>query len=281
MSDLQIYEPSKNKQLSTYLLSLEQKLEDLALENLKPVLASGAYTGGEVLAMKEFEKLQLMNDYDLGGILIRAKIIDTIEQHKLYNTHPMGFKNLKEAAAYYKISYSRLSNIQDWCRIVFPYYRDVIGKQPHELLDEIGESNLRELTPILKAIVTGEEPQGRSAQESLKRILDDIDLTIEMSGEESEPEKRQKDAFEWALMAGLESNRTLRKTLRPEPPLNATLLRRNGTSFLLVEMDERQTEKLVKSMGEKFDFVYVDLEKEDINRIPAVKQLMGAKNGQS
>jgi hypothetical protein len=105
------------------------------------------------------------------------------------------------------------------------------------MINEIGISNLRELTPVLKAIITGVEPKSNTAKESLGVILDEVDKTIEMSHEEVDEETRQKMAFEWALAAGLETNRTLRKTLRPEPPINAAILKRNGTSYLIAELD--------------------------------------------
>jgi hypothetical protein len=101
MSNLVSYDASKHRVLNSKLLEMEQNLEDLAMANLQEAMTSGSYTGPELLAMKEFEKLQLMKDYDLGGILIKGKIIRTIEQNNLWTVHPENFRNLREAAVYY------------------------------------------------------------------------------------------------------------------------------------------------------------------------------------
>jgi hypothetical protein len=278
VNDLILYEASTNPALSSHLLGIERVMHELVMENLKEAIESKKYSGPELLSMIQFEKLRMANDLDLASVLIKGKILKDIEDKNLWSVHPEHFSSLEDAARYYKISKSMLSNVRDWYNHIFPYLQEKMGMSIPEIWEEIGVSNFREITPVLKSLITGERSKALSVNSSVEHILEDIEATAQAAGQDLDENGKKEMAVEWALDAATRTNDELRKAIRPErtPNILAALMQRNGTTYLLAELTEDQVIMLRRIAGSHFDFAYVDLEQDPPHRVPLVKQLLKA-----
>src|SRR5512142_917797 len=182
---------SENAALSNALLNLEGSLEEAARQNLNAVLQQNgtsldAYTGTEVLAMVATEKLRLINGMDLAAIMLRGKLIQQIETQALHTVHPNHYETLEALAEDQGISLSELSDIRMMTQVVFPYIENTLGVPVAQIWETIGKTKFRTLVPVLRAIITGEEPGRGSARDNYNRIMEDTAATMRVAhpGEE-------------------------------------------------------------------------------------------------
>lgn len=264
MSAIQTYTPSSSLQLSTALLGIESALERAALANV--ALAGEGFTEAEKEAMTTIEELKLINGMDLAAVLLRGKLLRRIEERSMWSYHPARYGTLQEMAQDQGISVSNLSNIRDLNFVIFPWMTDH-GLSVPEKWEQIGMSNFRELIPVLKSIITGEQSGSASVRQSVENILTDTAATLQSAAREGEGDVTDEEirdaAIEELLTAGeLMRNRDLRARIRPErtPSVNMdSFLSRDGTRFILAEVTEDQWTMIQRRLGAHIDSITIDV----------------------
>lgn len=279
MNDLIVYD--QTLETAPYILQREQELRDLAIQNLEQAIQSKGYTGPEVQALVEYEMLRLSGDMDLATIQVKANIIGRIEKYHLYTVYPgdehdaVNLANLNG-----NMSGSEYSNIKDLATIIFPYIERELDIPIPEFFKSYKKANLRELVPYLKVIITGK----LSKQPNVNNVVDQIKNDVAIYPHEGDDDLKRLAVQELMEVARTVTNHEMRKALRPSntKTIEAIILRRNGTSFILMELDEDQLLMLTRLADEHLDIIAnIDLEKQDPLTIPPIKRLLGkGNNGQ-
>ena len=254
------YQPSQNLTLSTALLGLEGQLERAALANVQQ--ADHGFTDAERHSAMVCEKLKLVNGLDLAAVLLRGKLIKEIEDNGLYSIHPAHYQRMEDCARDQGISLSEYTNTRDLCFVIFPFIEESMGLQVAAMWEAIGKSNFRELVPVLKAIITGQEPASASTRGAVNNILNDVAATARAAGEALDDAQLRRQAVDNLLTnAGQMTNRDLRATLRPDPtpPINAVVVGRNGRRYVVAEVDEDQITVLRRKVGASMDMAELAL----------------------
>ncbi len=279
------FRPSNNLALSSALLGIENQLHEAALANVEA--AGDGFTEAEQRAMTIVEEVRLINGMDLAAVLLRGKLLRQIEDEALYSIHPGGYQTLEEMARDQGISVSNLSNIRDLCFVIFPYMEQQMGISVAQVWEQIGMSNFRELIPVMKAIITGEQPDRQSAAQAVERILDDVAATAHAAGQELSDEEIRASAVSNLLNdASSMTNRELRGRIRPErtPNIEPTILRQNGARLVMVEMTEDQWLMFQRKLGPYMDPVEVNLPHDgnmrriEASRLPVIRRIVNLLN---
>jgi hypothetical protein len=279
------YAPAQNVVLSRSLVGLKNSILDAAQANLDIVLAEDAnYTQTEQQAMLLIEQLRQVNGLDLAAVLLRAEYLQQIERTNAIANHPAGYSSLKEMAQDQGMSLAELSQNQDLTNHIFPYILVNLGITVAELWESIVKSNLRELVPVLKAIITGEESGRTSVRNSVNRILNDVAATMAANGEntDDEGEIRRRAVDQLIQDGALLTNRQLRERIRPEriPPIQFDIIHHNGTRMVIAQVNEDQSALLERKMGASIETRNVslptdpDLRIQEAYRIPLLRRLL-------
>jgi len=263
------YAPASNMVLAGALVGLREQIEAAAQANLDQVLQTGEeYTETEQLAMLRIEQLRQVNGLDLAAVLLRADYLREIERNNLIARHPAGYQSLQAMARDQGISLSELSQTLDLANVIFPYVQDTLGMPIPVLWESIGKSNMRELVPVLKGIITGDGSATGSARLSMQRLLDDVAATARAAGEDIDFDTEEgqavlrRRAVEGLLEDGaLLTNRELRQRIRPErtEPIEVTSIVRNGEQIIVASMDGDQWQNFMRRAGTICDFTVVDI----------------------
>ena len=251
------FQPSQNTALANSLMGIETALSNAAQANVDQAIQGAEYTEMEIRSMKTIEELKLVNGMDLAAILLRGKLLKQIEDEALYSFHPNQYTTLQDMAREQGISLSELSNVRDLCFVVFPYMEEQLGMNVALTFENIGKSNMRELVPVIKAIISGEETRG-TVQVAVERILNDTAATARAEAmangddEEIPDEEIRRQAISNILTAGEQmTNAELRRHVRRErtPGIDTTIIRNGGRRFVLAAMDEDQYTMFQRRMG--------------------------------
>jgi len=252
---------SENAALSNALLNLEGSLEAAARQNLNAVLEQAGqsldtYTGTEQLAMVATEKLRLINGMDLAAIMLRGKLITQIETQALHTVHPNHYDTLEALAEDQGISLSELSDIRMMTQVVFPYLESTLGIPVAQVWETIGKTKFRTLVPVLRAIITGEEPGRGSARDNYNRILDETaaSLTAQNGGVQQPDEVIRRQAVEDLLVAGQQmTTRQMQEHIRDgavTPALTPTIIvAPDGRKYMIAPVDDDQLLVVRRKMG--------------------------------
>ncbi len=216
MNQLNIVNASSNISLGSSLQQLENFISRAATQNVLQCVDSNHYNRIEIRAMIAGEKLRLINGLDLAAVIERGKVLRQMETENLVAAHPGGYEDIKTLAADYGLSASEYSNTRDFCDVIFPYIENVLGQSIAIVWENIGKSKMREMVPILKAIITGDDPHSETARQAVVNILNDVELTAVVSNEPLDENTRIRTAVEILLEQGRSmTNRQLRNELRP------------------------------------------------------------------
>jgi hypothetical protein len=217
---LQINSPlSTSLSLSTYLFDFESQSERAARQNLEAAMSTAGldqttYTEPEIYAMVKLEQLKLIGDLSLAEVLLRGKIIKEIEEQALWSIHPNRYPNMQEAAKSQGISVSEYSNIRDLYNVVFPYLTDTLGMNLALVWEEVGKSNLRELTPYLVSAITGDPSLSINVGRVIDQMMDDLAASTP-PGEVTIPDNEARQEVVRQLMdTGRLTNREVRRRIR-------------------------------------------------------------------
>ena len=116
--------------------------------------ALGEYSQIEQRALLYGEMLNQSKGLSFAEVMIQGRIVATMERESLASVHPAGYRSLDELAKDQGIGASELSQIRDMTQTIFPWIQTTIGTDPAELWQEVGKSKLRELTPLLKRVIS-------------------------------------------------------------------------------------------------------------------------------
>lgn len=246
--------------ISSALESLWASLEKSAASNITTAAGTSLtqYTQIEQRAMLRTEMLNQTKGLDLASVLIKGRLVSEIRRDSLFSVHPHGYATLEELAVDQGISVSELSQIVDMTEIIFPWLEITLGLSVPQVWESLGKSNMRELVPVLKRIITGEVGRG-SVEASAQRVMDDVRATAAATGETLTDEQMQHTAVRILLEAGQSlTNANLRQTLRPDraPSINATLIAVNGAKVLVAELDDRQEQMIARRLHGYWDPTY-------------------------
>lgn len=252
---------SENQTLSTQLLSLEETMEAAARQNLESSLAEvgqslSQYTATEQLAMVQTEKLRLVNGLDLASVAIRGKILKQIEEQGLFSVHPNGYNRIEDLAKEAGISSSMYSDIRAMYEYIFPYFEQVLHIPVAQVWETVGTANFRALVPVLRAIITGEEPGRESARATYNRIMNDVAATLAAANggrQPSDDEVRRAAVSELIERGQQATTRELQGFLRDgavTPALQPTLIiAPDGRKYMLAEVNDDQLMAISRRLG--------------------------------
>jgi hypothetical protein len=262
------FQPSQDLTLASSLMGIEGALAAAAHRNVATQLGDTAdYTQMEMRSMETIEELKLVNGMDLAAILLRGQLLRRIEDEALWTFHPNQYTTLEAMAREQGISVSELSNVRDLCFVIFPYMEQTLGLNVAQTFENIGKSNMRELVPVLKAVITGEIARG-SVQASVDHFLDEAavnevtDAAAHNRPADRTPENLRRHAAENLINRGeTMPNVVLRGELRPERTANIepTIVRSQGRRIVLATMTDDQYLMFQRKMGSYMDAVEVNL----------------------
>lgn len=231
--------------LPAALDNLWQSLERTAAVNIAQAAGDDLeqYTMIEQRAMLLTEMLNQSKGLDLAAVLLKGRILDEIERDALFAAHPAGYPTLEQLAVDQGIGISELSQVRDLTRVIFPWLGENLGLDIRAVWEQVGKSNMRELTPILKRIITGQEARG-TVEATYQRVIEDIQATAAETNHVLNDEELQRTAITQLLEQGdLLTNANLRQQLRPEraPSIDAHIFPGpDGVKYLVASMDVDQ-----------------------------------------
>lgn len=274
------FQPASTPVLAGALVNIRGDIEAAARANLNAVLQEGGdYTETEQQSMLMIEQLRQVNGLDLAAVLLRAEYLNVIEANNLITRHPAGYASMREMARDQGISEAELSQTLDLANHIFPYARDVLGWDIAQMWEEIGKSNMRELVPVLKTIITGEPSNSASVNTSVERIMDDTVATFIASDQAEEAEDEdtvRRAAVEFLLERGqLLTNRELRQHIRPErtPSAPVATFQAGDNVIIAAELTPDQWEVFMRRMGQYADPMPVFLHPDRQQRLRDVRQI--------
>lgn len=268
---------STNTQMSQRLISMNEQFERAAQQNVQTYLESVGqgqdFTITEKRALVKLEQLKLIGDLTLAEILLRGQVIAEIEAQGLWNTHPMGFSSMEEAAEAQGISQSEYSNIRDLNEIIFPYLTDA-GYNIADLWESIGKSKFRELIPVLKRAITGEQSRSRRVEAIFEQAMDDIHASAQTNGETITEDIARDILINQLIDAGQLPVRELRQRMRPErnPNLQGYQLPyQDNRTILMVVVDSDQQELISNRLQGRLEIIEVS--PDQAARSPQLRQI--------
>lgn len=241
--------------LDVALDSLWAALEKTAAVSLTWAGDLMAYSQPEQRAMLLAEMLNQSKGIDLASVLVKGRIVQELNQNGLFASHPSGYGTLEQLAVDRGISISELSQVRDLTEIIFPWIVTTLKRDIASVWDSIGKSNMRELVPVLKRLITNEEARG-SVEASAQRVLDDVAASALARGDTLTEEEMRLEAVQVLMEAGgALTNANLRQTLRPEKmsSINATLIKGNGQSTLVAVLDVDQEQLVARKLHGYWD----------------------------
>jgi hypothetical protein len=185
-TNIALYDISTNLALSGTLTNFKDQIFHAAEQNYETAQngQTDTNTAAERRAIIMFETLRLTGGLGLSEILIRGDIIKSIEEEGLWTILPGVHANTAKAAAQEMgISSSEYSYIKDMVCTIFPYVTTTLGWNLADTWENIGKSNFKELVPVLKGVITGENSDSDQANAAVQAILNDVAATGQAAGQ--------------------------------------------------------------------------------------------------
>ena len=135
----------------------------------------------EIRAMTAVEAFRQVSGLDLTAVLLRAHYLMEIQRQNLLANHPGQYSSLAEMASDNGCSVSDLHSTLDMVNILFPFFANDLGLDIYDLWSRLGKSKIKELLPVLKALITGEDPDTASTRNAVAAILEDQYATMRAS----------------------------------------------------------------------------------------------------
>jgi len=241
-----------------------QSLEKSAAMNVAAAAGNNDdYSAIEIRALVRAEMLNLSKGLDFAAIITKGRIVDEIQQEGLFTVHPAGYHTLEELAVDQGISVSELSQIMDLTRTIFPWIVMHLGRSAAQVFEAVGKSNMRELVPVLKRLITGETTGVGTVEEAVRRILDDMAATMRAAGQTPTPEAITTAAVEELLDVGTHlTNREVRRRIRPDatPPIEVVIMRGRNTehAYLIAKVTDVQEQMVARRLHGYWDQTVID-----------------------
>ena len=279
--------PVDNTGLSGVLGGVQASIELAAQENVRLAIEQSGtnFSQVEIVAMTAVEAFRQVSGLDLTAVLLRAHYVTEIQRRNLLANHPGQYSSLAEMASDNGCSVSDLHATLDMVNVFFPYVVSELGLDLYDLWSRLGKSKIKELLPVLKALITGEDPDTNSTRNAVAAVMDDQYATMEASNpvlfeelnNEDTPEERQleiqagvdQEARHFAVehlieMGELLTNRQLRNHLRPQrtPPVGIYIVEDGDRKLAVADLDQDQLNVLSARMGERLEIRNVALPNE-------------------
>jgi hypothetical protein len=244
------------------------------------------FTETELEALVVVQELSGINAVDLGVIILKASRIKHIQRGNLATRHPAGYQSLAELAAENGLSGSELSNILDWVDVIFPFLVE-LGFSIGVLWRRLGKSKFREITPILKVLVTGEPSGASTVNDAVDAILDNVAASTAVSGEDQlDDEAARMLGARWVVEQA--ENLTipqLRREVRPTrtPVIQGSLIPVNngeGGRVAMMYLTHEQWILLHRVAGNHIELLPIilpddpELREEESRNIPEMRRIL-------
>lgn len=271
------YTPSNSPVLASQVVQLEDAINEAARMNVLAAVDGGDYTETEVQSMVLIQALKEINGLDLAAVLLRAKKLHEIAETNAMTNHPGRYGSIREMARDQGISPTELQHTLDMVEVIFPYLNNVLGMDIATMWEELGKSNMKELIPTLKAIITGEPSGSARVNNGVEMLFDDIAASLAVqAGEDTEDFEPDTDAVrqlavDQLLQEGqLMTNRELRNRLRPTPVPNIEpyVIPTNGGYLMVAELNEDQWSLVNRRLDHQMEAVILN----NLPQDPRVRQ---------
>lgn len=249
MNELSIQTLEPNTGLMEQVELLSQRLEEKALEYVKKEYGSlKGYTLPEIEAMVELMKYKMLDEMEVIPLLVKARIASRLNQ--IWMVHPNKAGTKREFIVANGLSKSHFYDLVALHDDVLPLLNK-FGVDTMQFLKERKGSNIREMLPMLKAVLTGEASQRPSVNNRIAQLTEEIkEITPNMSDEDVRREIASR-----ILEASQGTNAELSNFLNPDPTpaIVATLTEVEGNVILLAEMDYDQAQMMFRLMKEHLE----------------------------
>jgi len=276
------FQPAQNQDLARTFGGIRGAIETAAQANVNALIeeSGSQFANVEVEALVAVEALKQVNGLDLTAVLLRAHYIRTIQERNLLANHPAEYTSIDHMARDNGMSSTDLFVTLDMVNVIFPFVQDELGIPVPLFWNNLGKSKIKEILPVLKAIITGEEPSRASTREAVERFVDDVteiertadpDVFAQLETDVLQEEQRvvlqeeldqhiRRTAAERLIEQGeLAPNiRELRATLRPNPTAALDFLivdQGNGSKVLVATVSEDQMQVLTNRMDTRAEFL--------------------------
>lgn len=230
-------------------------------------------------AMLKLEQLKQTNGQTLVDIYVRYQLIEQIQTDDLWRAHPDSFDSVEDAVEAQGISKSEYSNILDFCETIFPYLTDA-GYNIQDLWETLGKSKFRELTPLLKRIITGEESRSKYVEKAFQKFVEIITGDTPAEGEDI-PDTVRKQVVDHLLKLAEELPvRELRDEIRPDRRTKLQAYHspyNDQKTVLLIIAEAEQVEAFCSRFSEHLNILQVEQDMlGDLNALQEIgSQMLG------
>jgi hypothetical protein len=250
----------------------------------------GDFTAIEQRAMLQTEMLNQSKAMDFASVMLKGRILETISRESLHAAHPAGYATLEALAQDQGMSSSELSNTIDLTSVIFPWIDEHLDMSAELVYNQIGKSNLRELVPILKRVITLEEARG-SVERSFNYLWNEMHDMLATAGqipaeaadddEQNEINRLIQNRIVGQLVedGAIMTNADLRQRVRPErtTPVDAYIFHLpDGTHMMLSVLTDEQEQMVARRLHGYWDQSVVNI-REDTRLRPTagMRNLLG------
>lgn len=302
------YQVAGSEMLSGTLAGIHTIIEEAAYEEVMEQInqAGGIQQFSEinVQSMMAVEAFRQVAGLDLTAVLLRAHYLRIIQERNLLVNHPAQYSNLSDMAAANGCSVTDMLATLDLVNVVFPYVQNQLGIPVHELWAALGKSKLKEMLPVMKSLITGEESDTASTRNAVERLLEAELLAIEndpemadtmeiLNGMETDAEREViMDRLREVAVRNIVGHlvelggnlpiNEVRRHLRPErtnPVPFYIIPNTNGQFILTTTIDQDQMNMIRNKMGERCEYRELQLPADsrarqtEAFRVPILRQL--------
>lgn len=290
------FEVTDTQALTAPLMGLRGHIDAAAHANVATaIIQSGQeFTALEIEAMENVEALHLVNGVDLTAVFLRAHYIMRIQQRNLLANHPAGYTSLDHMARENGMTITSLSQTLDMVNIIFPYVQNELGIPVSTFWERLGSSKIKEILAVLKAIITGSEPDRAQTRAAVVAALDEADDILQTQRPDLYPTNRELTENERAertqlvraaavdnvvtMAEGAETVHAVRQAIRPNrtPPVDAYMLEIDGINVLVMQPTADQIDFIRARLGERMNTVGVELPAGRRARTQSIRAIPGA-----
>lgn len=222
-----------------------------SLENLE---------GPERLAQAAIEAIKRTNEIETTALIARGHLISMIKRRNLWEYLPNRYNSAEEAIeAETGLSRTQQSIAETLASVLLPYASE---RGMLERITQIPKSNLAEILPVARTLITGEASKSKRVNEKATELMHEF----------GDPDTALEHVL--SLAETLPTAELRRSLQRDTDPIQFVLYVNGDRMFLLAEVDEPQVECL-----RRMSFVEMTtVVNEPPNRLPILKSILGGSN---
>jgi hypothetical protein len=152
---------------------IEQAAAEVVAQQIADAGGPENFSAINVISMTAVEAFRQVSGLDLTAVLLRAYYLRMIQEQNLLVNHPAQYRNLSQMAAGNGCAVSDMLATLDMVNIMFPYVQNQLGIPVHDLWATLGKSKIKELLPVLKALITGQPSDTESVRLTIERFMDE------------------------------------------------------------------------------------------------------------